>query len=81
MKAAASGIRAVPVSAQIIPFPERPHAFDEPCADPATCLSVMELPGSNTLTVVCPRCGLAGVLDHTLAELDPAIAASEASHA
>ncbi|UYW28246.1 hypothetical protein OKC48_06920 [Methylorubrum extorquens] len=67
------------MTATIIPFPEREIEFAEPCSDPASCLSVIELQGTDTLTAVCPRCGLVGHLDATLAELDEAVEAAEAS--
>ncbi|WP_342163149.1 hypothetical protein [Methylobacterium sp. SD21] len=64
------------MSAQIIPFPE--PALRAPCADPAACLSFAEVQVGDVLTAVCPRCGMVGVLDATLAELDAAIEAQEA---
>jgi len=81
MKAAAGGSRASSVSAEIIPFPQREHRFDSPCADPATCGSVFEIVSAGTRAVVCTRCGKAAVIDAALEELDAAIAASEASNA
>lgn len=64
------------MTATVIPFPEPELAA--PCADPARCLSVAEVQVGTVLTAVCPRCGLVGVLDATLAELDAAVAAAEA---
>lgn len=59
------------MTAQIIPFPERP--LPQPCSDPATCAHVVDLPGSDGRTVVCLRCGLAGHDDAKLAALNAAI--------
>jgi hypothetical protein len=60
----------------VIPFPEPELAA--PCADPARCLAIAEVQVGPVLTAVCPRCGLVGVLDATLAELNAAFAEAEA---
>ncbi|KQO49761.1 hypothetical protein ASF49_08170 [Methylobacterium sp. Leaf104] len=67
------------MSAQIIPFPERPLA--DPCGDPVACGHLVELPGSEGRTLVCLRCGLAGHDDTRLTALDAALAIEEAAGA
>ncbi|WHQ68634.1 hypothetical protein [Methylorubrum extorquens] len=64
------------MTAQIIPFPERP--LPEPCADPVACTHLVELPGSGGRTLLCLRCGLAGHDDARLAALDAVLDAEEA---
>ena len=78
IKAATGGQSSVPVTATVIPFPERP--LPQPCGDPVACGHIVELPGSDGRTLVCLRCGLAGHDDARLTALDAALASEDPAH-